>query len=262
MHGAYFLPLTLSPSTARFFARLNPFLANVKKTREIHESIPFGMRATIMATSPAEIEPKTPAESESRSVGHDIIAESLKPFSIGEKLRTLRLRKKLGLVELGKHTGFSAALLSKLERGKLYPTLPTLVRIAAVFNVGLEHFFNDERRRHVVSLVRKEQRQRFPERPGIAEVSYFFEALDYPANSRKLNSYYADFVNIAKDKVRPHTHAGVELVYVLAGTLVITIGSEPHTLSAGDSLYFDSSVPHSYWKADEAPCSALIVTTA
>lgn len=96
----------------------------------------------------------------------DIVAESLKPFFIGEKLRTLRLRKKLGLVELGKHTGFSAALLSKLERGKLYPTLPTLVRIAAVFNVGLEYFFNDERKRHVVAVVRKEDRQRFSqERP-------------------------------------------------------------------------------------------------
>src|SRR5579872_4460495 len=130
----------------------------------------------------------------------DIVAESLKPFSIGEKLRTLRLRKKLGLVELGKHTGFSAALLSKLERGKLYPTLPTLVRISAVFNVGLEYFFNDERKRHVVALVRKEDRQRFPERPGTSDVSYYFEALDYPTNSRKLSSYFADFQKIAREK--------------------------------------------------------------
>ena len=191
----------------------------------------------------------------------DIVAESLRPFSIGEKLRTLRLRKKLGLVELGKHTGFSAALLSKLERGKLYPTLPTLVRIAAVFNVGLEHFFNDERKRHVVAVVRKQNRQRFPERPGTTDVSYFFEALDYPANSRKLSSYFADFQTIAREKLKPHTHPGVELLYMMTGTLVVTIGSEPHKLSAGDSLYFDSSVPHTYWKAEDAPCSALIVTT-
>jgi len=192
----------------------------------------------------------------------DIIADSLRPFAIGEKLRTLRLRKKLGLVELGKHTGFSAALLSKLERGKLYPTLPTLVRIAAVFNVGLEHFFNDDRKRHVISLVRKEERQRFPERPGTPDVSYFFEALDYPANSRKLSSYYAEFQKIGKEKLKPHTHPGVELVYVLTGTLVVTVGSEPQRLSEGDSLYFDSSIPHTYLRGDDAPCSALVVTTA
>jgi len=202
-----------------------------------------------------------PSEAGDKGSKSDIIAESLKPFAIGEKLRTLRLRKKLGLVELGKHTGFSAALLSKLERGKLYPTLPTLVRIAAVFNVGLEYFFNDDRKRHVVSVVKKEARQRFPERPGTADVSYFFEALDYPANSRKLNSYYAEFQKLAKEKLKPHTHPGVELVYVLAGNLVLTIGSEPHKLSAGDSIYFDSGVPHTYWKSDEAHCSALVVTT-
>ena len=59
----------------------------------------------------------------------------------------------MGLVELGKHTGLSAALLSKLERDKLYPTLPTLLRIAMVFSVGLDYFFTDERKRHVVSVV-------------------------------------------------------------------------------------------------------------
>lgn len=197
-----------------------------------------------------------------RTPKSDFVAESLKPFSIGEKLRTLRLRRKLGLVELGKHTGFSAALLSKLERGKLYPTLPTLVRIAAVFNVGLEYFFTDERKRHVVSVVRRSERQRFPERPGTPDVSYHFEALDYPANSRKLNSYYAEFQKIPREKLKPHSHPGVELVYVMSGNLVITIGSERQSLAAGDSMYFDSSVLHTYWRGDDHHCSALIVTTA
>lgn len=58
------------------------------------------------------------------------IVDGLKPYALGEKLRTLRLRKSMGLVELGRHTGLSAAMLSKLERGKLFPTLPTLLRIA------------------------------------------------------------------------------------------------------------------------------------
>ena len=63
------------------------------------------------------------------------IVEGLRPYALGEKLRGLRLRKSMGLVELGKHTGLSAAMLSKLERGKLFPTLPTLLRIALVFGV-------------------------------------------------------------------------------------------------------------------------------
>ena len=83
------------------------------------------------------------------------IDDGLRPYAIGEKLRSLRLRKSMGLVELGKHTGLSAAMLSKLERGKLFPTLPTLLRIAMVFGVGLEHFFTDESKRHVIAIARK-----------------------------------------------------------------------------------------------------------
>ena len=184
----------------------------------------------------------------------------LKPYSIGEKLKALRLRKKLGLVELGRHTGLSAALLSKLERSKLYPTLPTLARIAAVFDVGLDHFFVDERRRHLVAMAKKRDRQRFPERPGTSEVAYFFETLDYGATPRKLNAYYADFQKIAKEKLKPHTHAGAEHLYLLSGTLVVAIGGHPHELEAGDAIYFDSSVPHTYCKSSDSPCAALIVT--
>ena len=100
------------------------------------------------------------------------IVEGLEPYRMGEKMRTLRLRKSMGLVELGKHTGLSPAMLSKLERGKLFPTLPTLLRIALVFGVGLEHFFADERKRHVVAIVRKKERLRFPEAPGSHPIAY------------------------------------------------------------------------------------------
>src|SRR6202162_6091428 len=106
----------------------------------------------------------------------DTISEGLGRYSIGEKLRSMRLRKSMGLVELGKHTGLSAALLSKLERGKLFPTLPTLLRIAMVFGVGLDYFFTDERKRRVVGVVRREERIRFPERAGHTGVEYLFES--------------------------------------------------------------------------------------
>lgn len=52
------------------------------------------------------------------------LADGLKDYAIGEKVRALRLRKKMGLVELGQHTKLSAALLSKIERGKLFPPCP------------------------------------------------------------------------------------------------------------------------------------------
>lgn len=190
----------------------------------------------------------------------EVISQGLGRYSIGEKLRTLRLRKKMGLVELGKHTGLSAALLSKLERGKLFPTLPTLLRIAMVYSVGLDYFFTDERKRRVVSLVRKKDRVRFPERPGVQDVPYYFECLDYKAMERKLSGYVADFHEIAPEKARAHQHAGVELLYLTKGSLTLKIGSEEFQLEAEDAIYFDSAVQHSYRRRGAKPCSAVIVT--
>jgi len=190
----------------------------------------------------------------------EAISDGLSRYSIGEKLRTLRLRKSMGLVELGKHTGLSAALLSKLERGKLFPTLPTLLRIAMVFGVGLDYFFTDERKRRVVGVVRKDERVRFPERPGTQDVQYYFECLDYRAVERKLSAFLADFQELPLDKIKPHQHAGVEFLYVLKGSLALKIGSDEYLLEAEDAIYFDSAVQHSYRRRGPKPCTGVIVT--
>jgi transcriptional regulator with XRE-family HTH domain len=188
------------------------------------------------------------------------IEDGLKPYAVGEKLRTLRLRKSMGLVELGKHTGLSAAMLSKLERGKLFPTLPTLLRIALVFGVGLEYFFTDERKRHVVAIARKKERLRFPDSPGGGSIAYNFESLDFKATERKLNAFYAEFEPIASERSRPHQHPGVELLYLISGKLELTIGSEQICLEEGDAVYFDSAVRHSYHRASKSRCTGVIVT--
>jgi transcriptional regulator with XRE-family HTH domain len=187
------------------------------------------------------------------------LEKGLGEYAIGATIRSLRLKKKMGLVELGKHTGLSPALLSKIERNRLFPTLPTLLRIALVFSVDLAFFFAGAREKPVVAVVRKAHRVRLPERQG-TDSSYKFESLDYPVSERKFNSYYADFLPVSRAALRLHDHPGVELIYALQGTLSVQIGGEEHTLEAGDSMYFDSSVPHGYRRSGGRSCSAIIVT--
>jgi transcriptional regulator with XRE-family HTH domain len=191
---------------------------------------------------------------------NETIKDGLGRYSIGEKLRDLRLRKNMGLVELGRHTGLSAALLSKLERGKLFPTLPTLLRIALVFGVGLEYFFTDERKRRTVGIVRRGERLKFPERPGTQDVPYYFECLDYRATERKLSAFLAEFQELPAEKVKPHQHAGVEFLYVLKGTLLLKIAGDEYVLDAEDAIYFDSAVQHSYRRRGSKSCTGVIVT--
>lgn len=188
--------------------------------------------------------------------------DGLNDYGIGEKVRALRLKKKIGLVDLGKHTRLSPALLSKIERGRLFPTLPTLLRIALVFGVGLEFFFAGAREKPLVAVARKEQRVTLPERPGPRDVAYRFASLDYPATERRFNCYYAEFVAMPPEKLRPHDHAGVEFIYVINGTLSVHINGDEHALEAGDAVYFDSTVPHAYRRSGGRACSAIVVTAS
>jgi transcriptional regulator with XRE-family HTH domain len=188
------------------------------------------------------------------------LREGLTEYAIGDKLRALRLRKKMGLVELGQHTGLSPALLSKIERGRIFPTLPTLLRIALVFGVGLDYFFAGAREKPMLAVARKAARVALPERAGAREIAYRFESLDYGATERRFNAYYAEFLPQPTDHTRPHSHPGVEFLYVLQGTLHLQVAEQDHELEAGDAIYFDSHVPHAYRRAGTRTCSAVVIT--
>ena len=190
------------------------------------------------------------------------LQEGLTEYGIGQQVRALRLKKKIGLVELGRHTGLSPALLSKIERGRIFPTLPTLLRIALVFSVGLDYFFAGAREKPMLAVSRKGARVSLPDRPAARDVAYRFESLDYEATERRFNAYHAEFLPQSKDRVRPHSHPGVEFLYVLQGTLHLQVGEQEHTLEAGDAMYFDSHVPHAYHRAGARSCSAIVITAA
>ena len=186
----------------------------------------------------------------------ETLQKGLSQYSIGEKLRALRLKKKMGLVELGQHSGLSPALLSKIERGRLIPTLPTLLRISLVFSVGLEHFFQPASR-PTLAVVRRAERKRFPEKLDARSPGYFFESLDFPALERSMNAYHVEFETAAS---AVHDHSGAEFLYILEGELLVTVAGDGHELAAGDSMYFDSSVPHSYQRRGSPACRAIVVT--
>lgn len=189
----------------------------------------------------------------------ETIAAGLKNYAIGSKLRRLRLRKSMGLVELSRHTGLSPALLSKLERDVMHPTLPTLLRIAMVFSVGLEYFFNPEPK-PVLEIVRKKDRLRFPDSPGSRPVAYYFESLDFPVPNRALNAYLAEFEPVKPEQVRSHQHPGIELLYVLSGKVELSMGEDRHELADGDSVYFDSAAEHGYRRIGAKHSTAIVVT--
>jgi len=178
---------------------------------------------------------------------------------IGERIRRLRLKKSMGLVELGRHTGLSASFLSQLETGRVVPTLRNLARIAMAFSKDLSYFFESEPAA-VFCVHRKQDRVRLPQ-TGVDVPAYFFESLGYLVADRPMDPYFAEFVPLADGATpRSHVHSGSEFLFVLEGEMEIAHGSQTQTLGKGDAVYFDASTPHSYQCVGAASAEAIIVT--
>lgn len=178
---------------------------------------------------------------------------------IGERIKRLRLKKSMGLVELGKHTGLSASYLSQLETGRVVPTLRNLARIAMVFSKDLSYFFESEATA-VFRVHRRSERVRMPQ-TGVEPPTYYFESLGYMVPDRHMDPYFAEFIPQEKGvSPRPHMHAGCEFLYVLDGELALRHGERESTLEAGDAVYFEASTPHSYQCAGHRPAQAIIIT--
>jgi len=178
---------------------------------------------------------------------------------IGERIKHLRLKKSMGLVELGRHTGLSASFLSQLETGRVVPTLRNLARIAMVFSKDLSYFFDPEPQT-LFRVHRQRDRVRLPQ-SGVQDPAYFFESLGYLVPDRQLDPYFAEFLPVkAGREARPHQHVGCEFLYVLSGMMDIRHGEITHHVECGDAVYFDANTIHSYACSGDIPAAALIVT--
>ena len=210
---------------------------------------------------PQPISPLTEAVESEREVG--VSAEDAESFiedrRIGERIKFLRQRKHMGLVELGKHTGLSASFLSQLETGRVVPTLRNLARIAMVFSKDMSYFFEPEKT-ELFRVIRAEDRHRLPQ-TGAEEPGYYFESLGHVPADQTIAPYVAEFLpGNERRPARAHRHTGNEFLYVLSGCLQLSHESTVDTLASGDAVFFNAEAVHSYERIGDEPCTALILT--
>jgi len=198
-------------------------------------------------------------ETQMSQVDTETTARVIAEKHIGERIKRLRLKRSMGLVELGRHTGLSASFLSQLETGRVVPTLRNLARIAMVFSKDLSYFFECDPAA-VFRIHRRKERVRLPQ-TGVEKPTYFFESLGYMVPDRYMDPYFAEFMPLEENQEpAAHMHAGFEFLYLLEGELEVRHGEQHCVLGPGDAAYFDSSTRHSYQCAGSKPAQAMIVT--
>jgi len=176
------------------------------------------------------------------------LKEELKELNLGQKIKTLRQRKGMSLQQIAEKTNLSEPLLSQIEGEVVAPPVATLLKISKALNVNIGYFFQEEESGKRAVVVRKTERKqifrRIHEDPS--KVGYYYESLAYPKADKHMEPFQVKFEVKKKEDLLFFNHKGEEFLFVLEGQLEFNYENEIFTLEPGDSLYFDSGLPHAF----------------
>ena len=180
-------------------------------------------------------------------------------LQIGARLRHARLLAGTRMRELADKVGCAESMVSKIESGKVVPSLPMLQRLVEALGRDLASFFGSDPN-SPATVMRAGTRavtHTDPIRPG-ERISY--ERL-VPFAAGNLLEGNIHIVEAHGRKHDPITHQGETLGYVLEGQLELTVESSTYSLSAGDSFFFKNHLTNSYRNKGKVAVRVLWVNT-
>lgn len=178
--------------------------------------------------------------------------------SLGSVIRGARRRAGLTLSQVAGRTGLSVSYLSQVERDRLAPSVSALKRIGDALEIaaGALMFGLDTRRPGAkIGVVRRGGRKTlaFPD----SQICYELLTPDL----RRRSSLLWLTAPPEAESGGPFVHDGEDVVVILEGSLDVEVGGVWHELHAGDSITFDSELPHRWRNPGSGPCQAIWVST-
>ena len=170
----------------------------------------------------------------------------LASLDIGTQVKSLRIKRALTLKDLSDMTGLSKANLSQIENNLVTPPIATLLKISTALGVAIGQFFQQAESESAIVVVRKSDRYGVAKGPHITHVGYQYEPLAYPKVDKNMEPFIVHMEEREADDIVYNNHRGEEFLFVLDGVLEFRCSDKIVTLFEGDSLYFDSSLPHGY----------------
>jgi len=188
------------------------------------------------------------------------IRHEVRKLHIGEKIRDLRKKAGLVLQDLSDRTGLSKPLLSQIEKEMISPPIATLLKISKALNTNISFFFQDDGSEERVVVVRKDESKVIDSRYfGREESGYYYEALAYKKPKKYMEPFLVEFKRKRPERLSYFSHDGEEFIYLLEGKLEFRTEDQQYLLDPGDSLYFESSIPHAYRALGRKNAKALTV---
>ena len=168
------------------------------------------------------------------------------PNLIGPRIRQLREQRNLTPEALARQSGCSPEMIAALESGDLVPSLTPLLRLARGIGVRLGTLLDDQSQDGPAVVRKGDQGTAIHfsgNDPARKRSTLDFHPLAPHKAARNMEPFLID-VHPATGDVPLNDHEGEEFIYVLSGRVEIRYGKDAYQLDAGDSIYYESAVPH------------------
>lgn len=184
-------------------------------------------------------------------------------MSIGERIKGLRIEKGLSINDIAEKSGISAAAVAGIEDQTLSPPLGYIVSLAKAFQVTLGELFGDSAD-SPFCIVRSNDRKTVPRFAATAGKSgnYSYQSLGHQKQNRQMEPFLVTLAPTESRQLEPNQHDGEEILFVLEGQVEVRLADLTDILNPGDSIYYDSTLPHVVSCHGDSPATILAVIYA
>ena len=165
--------------------------------------------------------------------------------NVGERVRQVREERELTLTDISQRTDLDVAFLEQIENGSVAPPLGIIIKLAKALDLKMGYFISGEEDMPLYRCAEKRQKSGFTlqfDKKG-KYYGYGYESLAPHKKDRHMEPFLISLEPSKADEERS-AHDGQEFIYVLEGAMEVKLGEEIYLLEAGDSIYYDSTVPH------------------
>ena len=169
----------------------------------------------------------------------------------GEKIRSLREGHNWTVEALAKATGQTPEFVEQVESDEMSPPVSFLVSLSGALGIDSGTFLHKEEK----AAIRDQRAKAFYKRT----TNYSYETLTPGAENSHLRAFMVTIESQHAHKPVEYKHEGEEFIFVMEGDLEFTLGGKVHVLKEGESIHFNSDIPHKLKSLSNDPTRCLVM---
>lgn len=184
----------------------------------------------------------------------------MKSEKVGQRIKTFMAEKEVDMDELVRRTELSPEFLHSVVEQNVYPSLGPLLKIARALEVRLGTFLDDQMSKDPLVMRQAERKNELSMLRGKDKpVDLKFYSLGKGKSDRHMEPFYVEILPESAEEKHLSSHEGEEFIVVQQGGLEVIYGDETYRLGEGDSIYYNSIIPHCVSCLGDTPAAIYAV---